>query len=61
MKPLDRPFYEVFLESGLTQLVSDPTYVSGNTLDLIFISNTEVVDNLEVLSASSLQTQSSCG
>ena len=50
MRPLDRSFYEVFLESGLTQLVSDPTYVSGNILDLILVSNTEVVGNLEVLS-----------
>ena len=50
VRPLDRSFYEVFLESGLTQLVSDPTYVSGNILDLILVSNTEVVGNLEVLS-----------
>ena len=39
------------MESDLTHLVGDLTYVqSGNVMDLILVSNTEVVGNLEVLS-----------
>ena len=48
--PLDRSFYESFLEAGLTQIVHLPTFVaSGNTLDLILVSNSEMVGDLEVL------------
>ena len=39
VSPLDQPFFEVFLESVLTQLVCNPTYIPpGNILDLILIS-----------------------
>ena len=48
---LDRSFYEIFFQSGLTQLVTDPIFVlSENVLDLILVFNAEVVGNFEVLS-----------
>ena len=51
VSPLDLSFYEVILESVLTQLVIDPTYVSSSkTLDLILVSITDIVGNLEVRS-----------
>ena len=50
MSPLERSFYEVFLESSLTQLISDPTYVlSGNVMDLILVSIAENVGDFEII------------
>ena len=50
IRPLDLEFYEAFLEVGLTQSVSMPTFaLSGSILDLIFVSNAEMVGSIEVL------------
>ena len=50
VRPLDQEFYEVFLEVGLRQIVCQPTFaLSGNTLDLVLVSNAESVGNVEVL------------
>ena len=46
---IDRLFFESFLEAGLVQIVEDPTFVSsGNILDLILVSNHEMVGDVSV-------------
>ena len=46
----DRSFYEIFLEVGLTQLVFEHTLITSNTiLDLILVSNTEIVGVVAIL------------
>ena len=48
--PLDRSFYESFLMAGLSQIVTQPTFASsGNILDLILVSNSEMVGDYYVL------------
>ena len=47
---LDSLFYDTFAVAGLTQWVDQPTYVpSGNVLDLVLTSDTNVVGNIEIL------------
>ena len=48
--PFDRSFYEIFVEVGLTQLVCEPTITTSiNILDLILVSNTEIVRDVAIL------------
>ena len=48
--PFDRSFYELFLEVGLTQLINELTFTtSNNILDLILVSNTEIVGDVAIL------------
>ena len=50
VSPRDRSFLEAFQEAGLTQVVYEPTLVtSGNTLDIILVSNTEIVGDVDLL------------
>ena len=41
-------FLEKILELGLTQIVSEPTHKAGNILDLVFVSEPNLVSNLIV-------------
>ena len=48
--PKDRYFYDVFSSAGLVQLVVEPTYVpSGNILDLVLVSDSELVGEVILL------------
>ena len=48
--PSDRAFYQCFIDAGLTQLVSEPTFIpSGNVLDLCLVSCIEDVGGVEIL------------
>ena len=48
--PIDRSFYEWFLDLGLHQYVHSPTFIpSGNILDLVFSSDPELVGEVVVL------------
>ena len=50
VSPLDRSFYDVFLSVGLVQLVREQTHdISGNTLDLVLVSDEENVGEVVVL------------
>ena len=50
VSPKDRYFYDVFSSAGLVQLVVEPTYVpSGNILDLVLVSDSELVGEVIVL------------
>ena len=49
--PIEHLYFGSFLEAGLVQLVQEPTFVtSGNTLDLILVSNPEIVGDVTVIS-----------
>ena len=49
ISPRDRSFFEAFQEAGLTQIVHEQTLItSGNTLDLILVSNTEMIGDLHI-------------
>ena len=46
----DHSFYLIFLEVGLTQLVCEPIFItSNNILDLVLVSNTEIVGDVAIL------------
>jgi hypothetical protein len=47
--PSDRLFLEGFNLAGLTQLVTQPTFVSGSVLDLVLTSETDRVGDIDVL------------
>ena len=50
MNPVDRVFYQCFMDCGLVQLVSEPTFVpSGNILDLCLVSCAEEVGEVGIL------------
>ena len=49
VSPLDASFYEFFCLSGLHQCVTQPTfYPSGNILDLVFSSDVDTIESVEV-------------
>ena len=51
---LEKDFIDMFNDFGLEQLITEPTHIDGNTLDILLCNKPHILSNIEVMPRDSI-------